>query len=208
MDVERAKETIAAETPPRLRIEQLLHELGGRDVTVGELVDQAGEAGFGFLVGILTLVAIPFFGLSTPFGLAIALVGAQLALGRKRPWLPRRARARTLTEHMLGKVAAMLDRRARKIAKLARPRWERAIMPRLVGLGIVVLALGLALPLPVPGSNMIFLVPLFVYAVGLLERDGAWIAIGHVATLVDVALLVVFGDVVVRVLARLWHWLF
>jgi hypothetical protein len=82
------------------------------------------------------------------------------------------------------------------------------IRPRVVGLGIVLLALGLALPLPIPGSNMIFLIPLFVYAIGLLERDGVWIAIGHVGTLIDMSLLVVFGATVVKVLERAWHWIF
>ena len=81
-------------------------------------------------------------------------------------------------------------------------------MPRLVGLGIVLLALGLALPLPIPGSNIIFIAPILVYAIGLLERDGLWIAIAHVGTLVDMALLVAFGATVVAVLERAWHWLF
>ena len=81
-------------------------------------------------------------------------------------------------------------------------------MPKLVGLGIVLLALGLALPLPIPGSNMIFLIPLFVYSVGLLERDGVWILIGHVAMITDMVLLAVFGKTVLHVLERVWNWIF
>ena len=82
------------------------------------------------------------------------------------------------------------------------------LRPRLIGLGVVILALGLALPLPIPGSNLAFLIPLFVYAVGVLERDGTWILIGHVATLVDIILLFVFGRVVLAVLQGLWAWMF
>ncbi|MBA3541696.1 MAG: exopolysaccharide biosynthesis protein, partial [Deltaproteobacteria bacterium] len=91
-DARRARElvTVAVTSPRRLRLDELLRELGARDadhdgkddrpdgITIGELVDKAAEAGFGFLIGILTLIAIPFFGLSTPFGLAIAVLGAQL----------------------------------------------------------------------------------------------------------------------------------
>ena len=77
---------------------------------------------------------------------------------------------------------------------------------RLIGLGVVLLALGLALPLPIPGSNLVFLIPLFAYAIGVLERDGAWIVVSHVATLINMALLVVFGATVIAVLERLWHW--
>ena len=216
MDVEQARETIAAEPPRRLRLDEMLRELGAHDgdapparaegITVGELVDRSAEAGFGFLIGVLTLIAIPFFGLSTPFGLAIALGGFQLAIGMPRPWLPGRARRRRLSMAMLDRVLALLSRRTKWLSRSTRRRWERLVIPRLVGLGIVLLGLGLALPLPIPGSNMVFLIPLFVYAVGLLERDGIWILIGHVCTLIDMTLLVVFGATVLLALEHAWHW--
>ncbi len=218
MDVDRARATIAAEKPRRLRLDELLRELGADDgdeppadrpagVKVGELVDKAAEAGFGFLIGVLALIAIPFFGLSTPFGLAIALLGAQLAIGRQRPWLPARARRRELSMAMLDRVLRLFSKRLRWLAHSTKRRWERAITPRLIGLAVTLLGLGLALPLPIPGSNMIFLVPIMVYAIALLERDGVWTALGHVGTLVDIALLVAFGATVIGVLERIWHWL-
>jgi len=218
VDVDRARDTIAAEAPRRLRLDELLRELGAHDgevpparadgITVGELVDKAAEAGFGFLVGVLTLIAIPFFGLSTPFGLAIALVGMQLAIGLPRPWLPKRARRRELSMTMLDRVLSLLARRTKWLSRSTRRRYERLLIPRLVGVGIVLLGLGLALPLPIPGSNMIFLIPLFVYAVGLLERDGVWILVGHLGTAIDMALLVVFGATVLLALEHAWHWIF
>jgi len=217
VDPDLARATIAAEPPRRLRLNELLDELialddppAGADrapLTVGELVDKAAEAGFGFIIGLLVLIAIPFFGLSTPFGLAIALMGLQMVAGRTRPWLPKRARRRELSRAMLDRVAGMLARRTRWLVKATRRRWEGLIRPRLIGLGIIVLSLGLALPLPIPGSNWVFLIPLFIYAVGLLERDGAWIVVGHVGMLVDVVLVYLFLDVVVGVLGRLWAWL-
>jgi len=227
VDVETARATIAAEPPRRLRLDELLRELGAHDgeppvapqdgepplapradaLTVGVLVDKAEEGGFGFLIGVLSLIAIPFFGLSTPFGLVIALLGVQLMLGLRHPWLPVRARRRTLSMTMLDRVLGILTRRTRWLARLSRRRWELVIQPRLIGLGVVLLALGLALPLPVPGSNLVFLIPLFMYSVGVLERDGLWIVLGHACTLIEMALLVVFGATVVTVLARIWHWL-
>lgn len=200
-------------------MDELLRQLGASDgaerepqpradgITVGELVDKAAEAGFGFLVGVLALLAIPFIGLSTPFGLAIALVGIQLALGRQRPWLPARARRRPLAMTMLDRVLRLFAKRTRWLTATTRRRWERVITPRLIGFAITLLGFGLALPLPIPGSNLIFLVPLLVYSIGLLERDGAWIAIGHACTLVDIGLLVTFGATVVAVLQNIWQWL-
>jgi hypothetical protein len=175
-------------------------------ITIGELVDKAAHSGFGFLIAVLSLIAIPFFGLSTPFGLAIALVGSQLMVGKARPWLPRRFRARRLRMTMLDRILGLVNRRLRWLAASTRKRWEPLVTPKLVGLGVVILALGLALPLPIPGSNLIFIVPLLVYAIGLLEADGMWIVIGHLATLVDVALLVAFGATVLAVLLGAWHW--
>jgi hypothetical protein len=217
VDVETARETIAAEPPRRLRLDEMLRTLGAHDgdapppprpdgLTVGALVDGAAEGGFGFLIGVLALIAIPFVGMSTPFGLAIALLGAQLMLGRRQPWLPARARRRALAMTMLDRVLGLLSKRTRWLARLSRRRWELAIQPRLIGFGIVLLALGLALPLPIPGSNLVFLVPIFLYALGVLERDGAWIVAAHAWTLINLALLVVFGATVMHVLARLWHW--
>lgn len=220
MDPERASATIAAVAPRRIRLDELLHELGARAaqpdagedrpacLTVGELVDKAAEGGFGFLIAILTLIAIPFFGLSTPFGLAIALIGAQMMIGRAHPWLPKRARRRELKMEMLDRVTTILAKRTRWIAKSTRRRYEWLIRPRLIGLGIFLLAIGLALPLPIPGSNLVFLIPLFIYSVGVLERDGLWIVVGHIALLIDAALIVVFGKTVMMVLERIWHWAF
>jgi len=120
---------------------------------------------------------------------------------------PVRARRRTLSMTMLDRVLGILTRRTRWLARLSRRRWELVIQPRLIGLGVVLLALGLALPLPVPGSHLVFLIPLFMYSVGVLERDGLWIVLGHACALIDMALLVVFGATGVAVFARLWHWL-
>jgi hypothetical protein len=178
-----------------------------KTLTVGELVDKAAEAGFGFVIGLLALIAIPFFGLSTPFGLAIALIGAQMIVGKQHPWLPQRARRRELNISMLDRVATMLSRRTRWLVKMTRRRHEAIVAPKHVGFGITLLALGLALPLPIPGSNLVFLVPIFIYAIGLLERDGLWIAIGHVCLLVDIALMFAFGATVVAVLERVWAWI-
>jgi hypothetical protein len=192
----------------RLRIDELLHALRERgDLTVGDLIDGAAEGGFGFAVAVLALVAIPFVGMSTPFGLAIALIGAQMALGRTRLWLPQRARRRPLSRAMLDRVHAKQERRNRWLANATRRRYEVLVQPRLIGLGIVFLALGLALPLPVPGSNLVFLIPLFVYSIGVLERDGLWVAIGHALSLVDAALLVIFGKTVLLVLEQIFAWL-
>ena len=217
MDVDRAVETIAAEAPRRLRLSELLAELGActenedpasrpESLTLGELIDTAAGAGFGFLIGVLVLIAMPFFGFSTPFGIAMAIMGAQIMIGQTKPWLPRRARRRALKMTMLDRIATILARRTRWIVRATRRRWEPLVSSRLVGVGVFILAVGLALPIPIPGSNWIFLFPLFVYAIGMLERDGMWILAGHILTLANVTLLVVFWQIAWAALTTVVGW--
>ena len=203
----------------RLRLPELLRELGALDegpaalprdsrIGVGAIIDKADEAGFGAVFALLSLIAIPFFGLSTPFGLAMALGGVQLMFGRQRPWMPRRARNRELPLTTLDRVATLLERRTRFLERMTRRRWEWTLYGparNLVGAGVTLLGLGLALPLPIPGSNLIFLVPLFIYGVGLLERDGLWILLGHLGLVINLAVLTAFGGVVVAAISRLTH---
>lgn len=195
---------------------ELLVELGALEetqderttkITVGEVVDKAAEAGFAFVIAVLALLAIPFFPLGTPFGLAMAVLGVQMMVGKQHPWLPRRARRRELNLSMLDRIATMLSRRTRWLLKLTRRRHEAIVAPKVIGACITILALGLALPLPIPGANLVFLIPILIYAIGLLERDGRWIMVGHACLVIDLGLVVVFAATIVAVVEKLWAWI-
>jgi hypothetical protein len=179
---------------------------GCDSLTLGELLDRTAHAGFGFLIALLALLAVPLVGLSTPFGLAIGFVGMQMLAARDRPWLPRRLRDHVISRRTLGWLSERLAGWTARLERVVRPRltvfacrsgWT------LVGLGVVVQGLGLALPLPIPGSNWIFLGPILVYALGLLEDDGALILIGHGATLGHALLAVTFWQALAASLGRL-----
>lgn len=201
----------------RLRLPEILRELGALDegpnalprdskVPIALIIDKADEAGFGAFFALLALIAIPFFGLSTPFGLAMALGGVQLLFSRSRPWLPARARRRELPLSTLDHVATMLEKRTHFLERVTRRRHEWVLFGparNLVGFGVTFLGLGLALPLPIPGSNLIFLLPLFIYGIGLLERDGLWIWLGHLGVIINAGLFVAFGSAVVHALHKL-----
>jgi hypothetical protein len=200
-------------TRPKLRLTAMLTDLAteraGGHITIGELVDRCAHAGFGFVIGMLALISIPFVGLSTPFGLVIAFVAAQMLFGRQRPWVVGWLRRRRLSAATLAGLGRRIGRWTRRLGRLVKPRWPvwvtGSLWP-LVGLGIVVQALGLALPLPIPGSNAIFLAPILIYAIGLLEDDGALILIGHGATLVNIALCVVFSVLVKDAVVQMLRW--
>lgn len=54
-------------------------------------------------------------------------------------------------------------------------------MLRLIGFGIVIAGVGLMLPLPIPFSNSIPAWAVVLLAVGMMEKDGLCVLLGHLA---------------------------
>jgi hypothetical protein len=113
----------------------------GRSMTVDEL--QAVLKGRGVAM-LLLLLALPFClipvpGLSTPFGIAVLLIGIRIAFLQK-PWLPRFIRQRRISAPRLVKVLTGGIRFAKLMEKVVKPRmhflhsWPGAM--NLIGLGI------------------------------------------------------------------------
>jgi len=218
MSTPAPEDVIRITAPPQLRLSELLSGLradtGGADAgegpTLGEILDHTAHAGYGFMVALLALIAIPFVGMSTPFGLAIAFVGVQIAIRRVRPWLPRRLCRTRVSPRILDWLATRLVRATRWMTRLVRPRWTRLARGpgfAFVGLGLVVQGIGLALPLPVPGSNWVFIAPILVYAIGALEDDGLVIAAGHVATVINAGLMFALWRVIAAALSGALSWI-
>ncbi len=173
------------------------------DLALGTVLDVTRHAGFGFLIGFLAMLALPVPGLGGPFGLGIAFLGAQLLVGRSHPWLPGILRRRSVSQRTRHWLADKLARGTSWLERIVKPRWPFFFRPGvwpLCGLGLLIQGLGLALPLPIPGSNMIFIVPIVIYAIGLLEDDGLLLALGHTATIVNVALTLLLWDAVAHAL--------
>ena len=56
-------------------------------------------------------------------------------------------------------------------------------MLRLIGLGIVIARLGLMLPLPIPFSNNIPAWAIVLLAIGMMEKDGLCVLLGHLTAI-------------------------
>ncbi|HKQ49809.1 MAG TPA: exopolysaccharide biosynthesis protein [Phycisphaerae bacterium] len=202
----------AGEKPPKRRS---LRRFRGRrkkrvrsDLTVGEIIDRTEHAGFGFLLAFLALIAIPFFGLSTPFGLAIAFAAAQMTIGWSKPWLPRWVRRHHVSLTTLQWISTKLTRWTAGLERFIKPRWTlvlRGPFWSLCGVAITIQGFGLALPLPIPGSNWIFILPVIVYAIGLLEDDGLLVLICHGITAAEIVLGMWAWDVVWKSVTSLLH---
>lgn len=162
-------------------------------ITIADLLSAMEGRAFGAL---LLLFAFPNIlpsppGLAGILGLPLIYLASQLMLGRS-PWLPNFIANRSITRESF---ASLVTRAAPWIA-----RAERMLVERMVflvapaaqrGLGALCLLLALILVLPIPFGNMLPSVAICILALGILERDGAWILGGLGAGLV--AMVVVGG---------------
>lgn len=118
---------------------------------------------------------VPLPGVSTIFGLFIALLGVRMVLAQK-PWLPERLTARLLPARFLPKLLPATSRGFGRLEKLLKPRLfypeYPAAFQRVSGAIIVLCGLLLLHPLPVPFSNAFPALTIILLAAGL-ERDGA-----------------------------------
>jgi len=157
---------------------------GNDPVTLRQIVAVLRQRAY---IGLLMLLAAPFCqpvaipGLSTPFGIVIALIGFRLALGR-RPWLPDRLLDLPISSKVFPALLGAAAKAVRVCEKVLRPRLDRLILPRLLrsvyGALICVCGLLLLLPLPIPLTNWFPAVTVLLLASALLERDGLMAAGG------------------------------
>lgn len=180
------------------------------NITVGEIIDRTRQAGFGVMLALLALLAMPVPGMSVLFGLVIALGALQMIIGFDRPWMPKSVRRHRVSVRTLKWLSLRVAHWTRGVEKVIRPRFEfvtRGLFLPTCGLCVLFEALGLALPLPIPFSNSIFSIPIIVYAVALLEADGLLMVFGYALTTLQVVLGLMFWNQVVQSLLKLWNWL-
>ena len=161
---------------------------------LGDVFAGLGKRSFGMLLFISSLPAfIPIPGVGGAIsGPLVVMIGMQLLVGLRRPWLPRFVARRGPHRRAM---ASFRDRIAPWLARL-----ERAVRPRAAALldhrlasamtGLLLILLGLLLALPIPFTNYLFGGLLLLFAFALLERDGLLMALAWVFGSVAVA---VFG---------------
>lgn len=160
-------------------------------MSLGELVRRMHHSGFGLIVVFICLPflqPLPMGGLSTVLGPFVALLGVQLARGRKELRLPSWIANRRL-EHKTIRLLLGAARTFFGLAeKAARPRWRAlAANEAAAGAGIAVSGALLSLPFPIPLSNVICAGPATLLALGLLEEDGVLSALGWLGLLLSLA---------------------
>lgn len=174
------------------RLSRVIASLDSERLTLGQMLERVGTQGLLLFAALLTLVfLIPVStpGVSTVFGAAILLIGFSRLLDRPL-WLPARLRDRELPaarlRHMLERGMVWVHRlerisRAHRMPFLAQGR----AMDIFNSLAFIFAALLLMMPFGfIPFSNTLPGIALLFYAIGMIQRDGMAILLGHLGTVV------------------------
>lgn len=165
-------------------LQQLIDAFGERAISLRDVVEVMHGRGYNLLLLLLALpfcTPIPLPGVSTVFGLLIALMGLRLALGRK-PWLPDRLLDQRLPDRFFPRLLSATRCVVSWLECLLKRRFTRLMGLGLVrrGLGLLIGLSGLLLlpPLPIPFSNFLPALTVVLLAAALMEDDGGVALVG------------------------------
>ncbi len=154
-------------------------------LSLGQVLHGLEQSAFGMFLFIAILpsfIPIPGIG-GAVSGPLVLLIGLQLIIGLSRPWLPgfiaRRGPRRGTMHKFLNRISRPLQR----LDRMLKPRLPLLIdpLPARILTGLLLILTGILLSLPIPFTNYLFGFQLLLFALALIERDGAlmlfnWIA--------------------------------
>ncbi len=191
-----------------------LHDLLDQEseITLGGLVDSAGEQTCGLLVLLMALPSlVPGFNLgAAPVGgLGIMATGLQMAWGTTLPWIPDRIRRQPIHKGRMKGALAKLEGYLTRFGGKRENR--RALSYRWMGLVVTWAGFLLFLPVPLPFGNQLPAITLIVLGAALLEERPFWGWLGTLICLANTIYFAVFFNLIarecLRVIHALNHWL-
>lgn len=165
---------------------RLANDSSRERISVGDLLAALGDRAIGalmFFFAAPNILPVPP-GVSTLLGAPLLFLSAQLMLGM-RPWLPGVVTRRSLSREDLATLVRRIVPWLARAEKLLKPRLPVLVRPPVeYVVGLVCLVLAAVLMLPIPLGNTLPALAISLLALGVLERDGAWIALGLLASVV------------------------
>lgn len=171
----------------------MVANFAGEDLRLRDLMDRFQGRIYTLFLILLCLpfcqpIALP--GLSTPFGVIIALLGIRFAV-RQQPWLPGRLLDIRIPAGLLLRVVSAGAKLLGYLEKGLRPRIITLFDLRSIqfagGTVIALCGVLLLLPLPVPLSNLLPALAVILIAASFSERDGLVLLLGGVVFLITLA---------------------
>ena len=195
------------------KLQSIIKSLPQEHITLLEIRERLGQEGMLLLIALLTivfLIPVSIPGVSTVFGGAILCMGISVLVG-KNIWMPSYFLHKKFPAEKLRHVLEMGLKWFVHIEKISKPHrliglTNNKIATVLNGCSLVVGALLLMMPFGfIPLSNTLPALALLCYSIGMLQKDGVTILLGHVLTLLTIgyfALLISGGSYVFYELLR------
>lgn len=178
-------------------IELLLTKLAIEPLTLGEVLEETAERGFSLIIGLFVL---PFLfpmppGLSGVMGIGCLILGGQMALGSRSPWLPPKIASFEFPRNFSLQLLKNVRRLSLKLEKIFRPRWKQIATNIYVWRvnGCCIVWLSILLMLPIPFTNPLPAATILLLAIATLETDGLVMCIGYFLTIVNTIFFLFIG---------------
>jgi hypothetical protein len=177
-------------------LQRLVIRANGGPMSLGDLLATLADRGSAVAIILLSapFVVIPIPGISTAVGGVVLALSIAVMLGSS-PWLPKFIRNKSVSFETLSKLVNGSNRVLNKLGKWVHPRLSWFATPGLQwfhGISLVAATIALMLPIPIPMNNAPPAIAILLLALGLVERDGLMLLIGHIYTwLMWIALIVV-----------------
>ncbi|GGK07502.1 exopolysaccharide biosynthesis protein [Luteimonas terricola] len=175
-------------------------------VTLRSVMEGLGGSLFGMLLFIATLPAfLPIPGVAGALsGPLVSVIGLQLLVCMRRPWLPRMVADRGPRRGTLARFEHRVSPWLKRLERVVRPRLPALIdhPAATVVTGLLLVLLGILLALPIPFTNYVFGLLLLAYALALVERDGALMLAAWGAGLAAIAVFGVTGGTLAALAAE------
>jgi hypothetical protein len=173
---------------------------------LGDVFAGLGKRSFGMLLFVSTLPAfIPIPGVGGAIsGPLVILIGAQLLVGLRKPWLPRFISTRGPHRHLMVRFRDKISPWLARLERLVHPRAHTLLDHRLASAvsGLMLILLGVLLLLPIPFTNYVFGGLLLLFALALLERDGWLMAVAWTCGAISIGVFGVLSGSLAATAAR------
>lgn len=175
------------------KLTTLLEEIESTNtpISMGHLIELTGSNSFGILIFLLAMpsaLPLPAPVISTPFGIAIAILLIQMIRGRKTPWLPEKINKIMISATFSQKMLKFSINLLNKVEHLIHPRWDYFCNNTLSYILLLILTGIMILPLPL--TNTAPAAVLFLFSIGLIESDGLVCFIASIIGLLLIGLYV------------------
>jgi hypothetical protein len=178
----------ASHVPTSVVLQELLDGAPADHFTLDWLIDSLPERSFGIVMLLLAVLAMVPIGSVVP-GLLLAILAAQMTVGRPGPAFPRRIATHPLPTRHLVRMGRQPILVLKSLERVIRPRWPMPFGATKRVIGVVVFLLTcLILLAPVPLTNVPPAADIALISLAYIEEDGVLLAIALMGALILLAI--------------------